>query len=339
MTKLDDALYYASRGWRVISVFEIGKNGRCTCKRREKCSRPGKHPRTQHGVKDASVDPQQIKDWWQKFPNANIGVATGKISGILVIDGDRQNGGAKTLKAKQKQLGTLPKTITAETGGNGRHFIFRYPKCDVKTDTAGLLLGVGLDVLSGGAYFIAPRSKHKSGRRYEWREDHGPRDLEPAELPKAWLDQLGGQHEQSVSVETTSTISQGGRNQHLTSVAGRLRRSGLTGEAILTALLAENSTRCSPPLPKEEVERIARERCELCARTFDFGRTQQKTLPLSCWAVSSPGASTCSSDPTVGSGHILASFGMPSPRRGSKVRFSKPLSLTSCRLPQILHHC
>ena len=48
----------------------------------------GKKPLTKHGYKDASKDPAQIEAWWNRWPNANIGLPTGETNGILVIDVD-----------------------------------------------------------------------------------------------------------------------------------------------------------------------------------------------------------------------------------------------------------
>jgi hypothetical protein len=56
-------------------------------------------------VKDATFDPKQIKAWWEKWPQANIGVATGAKSGIVVIDVDPRNGGGETLEKLQGDLG------------------------------------------------------------------------------------------------------------------------------------------------------------------------------------------------------------------------------------------
>jgi hypothetical protein len=71
---------------------------------------------TSHGVKDATTDRGQIKSWWGASPNANIGIATGSESGILVLDIDPRNGGARSLKRLKKELEPLPDTITAMTG-------------------------------------------------------------------------------------------------------------------------------------------------------------------------------------------------------------------------------
>ena len=88
---LFSALYYASRGWPVLPLYSV-EGGRCTCGDAA-CRSPGKHPRTQHGVKDASAKSRQINLWWRWWPSANVGIATGVTSGLLVLDIDPRNGG------------------------------------------------------------------------------------------------------------------------------------------------------------------------------------------------------------------------------------------------------
>jgi putative DNA primase/helicase len=62
------------------------------------CERAGKHPITQHGVNDATTDRNRIRNWWAESPDANIGIAAGSESGIIVLDIDPRNGGYKSLK-------------------------------------------------------------------------------------------------------------------------------------------------------------------------------------------------------------------------------------------------
>ena len=82
--------------------------GQCSCKAGPDCKHPGKHPRTRNGVKDATTDRAIIKTWWKKWPDANVGIATGQPSGIFVLDVD---GGVDkaNLKKLQEEHGPLPK--------------------------------------------------------------------------------------------------------------------------------------------------------------------------------------------------------------------------------------
>ena len=83
----DAALAYVRMGWAVFPLHSV-RDGKCTCKKPQ-CKDQGKHPRTHHGFKDASKDPEQIKSWWKQWPDANVGVRTGSESGIWVLDVDK----------------------------------------------------------------------------------------------------------------------------------------------------------------------------------------------------------------------------------------------------------
>ncbi len=73
-SRLDAALDYASRGWPVLPLHTARSHARCSCGRAD-CSSPGKHPRTEHGVKDATTDENTIRSWWKEHPTANVGIA------------------------------------------------------------------------------------------------------------------------------------------------------------------------------------------------------------------------------------------------------------------------
>jgi len=254
------AVECAALGLRVVPMHTI-EDGHCSCEAGSDCPRPGKHPITRHGVNDSTTDQEQIDDWWTEHPDANIGIATGQQSGILALDIDPRNGGTQTLQRLEKDLGPLPKTVTSITGGGGEHRIFKYPNFSVRKDSAGKLLGPGVDVLSDGCIMVAPPSRHASGERYRWQEGRSFRDLEPAPLPEPWLDRLRGNtaaqgEADSAPAQAAQLVPQGQRNTHLTSRAGTLQRSGVSSEAITAALMAENLAKCNPPLDSSEVEAI-----------------------------------------------------------------------------------
>ena len=250
----------ARRGLLVAPMHTI-KDGKCSCPEGDACIRPGKHPRTAHGIKDATISKTQIDDWWTEHPDANIGIAAGQQSGILVLDIDPRNGGTETLQRLEKELGPLPSTVTSNTGGGGQHRIFEYPDFPVRKDSTGKLLGPGVDVLSDGCIMVAPPSRHASGNRYRWEEGKSFRDLQPASLPEPWLDRLRGntaaqRDADSAPAQAAGLVTEGRRNSQLTSFAGTLQRSGASREAITAALMAENAAKCTPPLDSAEVEKI-----------------------------------------------------------------------------------
>lgn len=167
-TTLEAALRYARRGWPVFPCHQP-VHGHCSCRHAD-CASPAKHPRTQHGLHEATTDPVRITGWWQRWPDANVGVCTGSESGLVVIDVDRRPGGLGTLTQLERMHGQIPSTAMVMTG-TGRHYWFAHPGGTVR-NSAGRL-GPGIDVRADGGYVIAPPSSHISGRRYRWAAPEG----------------------------------------------------------------------------------------------------------------------------------------------------------------------
>ena len=175
------ALKYARRDWLVFPLW--GRKGeKCTCGNPD-CKDQGKHPNpalVRHGFKNATTDADIIKRWWRKHPEAGIGVATGRGSGIIVIDVDLKNGkdGRKALRELSRELGFLPETKTAETPSVGKHLYFRYVE---GIGSSNGVIGPGIDIKSDGGYVVAPPSHGL----YEWID---PRKA--VELPASWVEHL-----------------------------------------------------------------------------------------------------------------------------------------------------
>ena len=72
VSKREAALAYAAAGWPVVPLHVADPVRGCSCGAGKGCPRPGKHPRSRHGVKDATRAPKQIRAWWDKWPDANI---------------------------------------------------------------------------------------------------------------------------------------------------------------------------------------------------------------------------------------------------------------------------
>ena len=85
----------------------------------------------------------EINEWYQQWPNANVGIVTGKVSGIVVLDVDPRHGGDKSLAKWQQQHGPLPRTVEVRTGGGGRHLYFKHPG-GVIHNKVGLAPGIDL---------------------------------------------------------------------------------------------------------------------------------------------------------------------------------------------------
>ena len=129
------AVYYAQKGWSVLPIHSPRK-GICSCGNRS-CESASKHPRTTHGVRNASTDPVIIKGWWESWPDANVGIVTGMNSGLIALDVDPRHGGDETLANLESHHGKLPTTVEALTGGGGRHLLFSIPGLTSKADRSG----------------------------------------------------------------------------------------------------------------------------------------------------------------------------------------------------------
>ena len=90
-TLCEAALGFAAQGFRIVPCHSV-VDGRCSCRWRAWCSKQGKHPRILKWTVKASCDPRTIRNWWKKWPIANIGLATGPGSGIVVLDVDGSDG-------------------------------------------------------------------------------------------------------------------------------------------------------------------------------------------------------------------------------------------------------
>lgn len=162
---VDAALSYARRGWPVFPLHTA--TPACSC--RHECDSPGKHPRVTRGLHAAVVDPAQITTWWQMWPQANIGIATGVSSGLVVLDIDPRNGGDASLALLESIVGPLPGTPVATTGGGGAHLYYeRHPGWPTPSRTNAFPALPGIDIKADGGYVVAPPSVHASGARYAW---------------------------------------------------------------------------------------------------------------------------------------------------------------------------
>lgn len=177
---------HADAGFPVLPVHTTYPDGRCTCGNPE-CSSPGKHPRTDHGVKDASRDHEQIDAWWsERGPEVGLGVATGEVSNVWVLDVDGRKG-AESLAALTATHGRLPDTVTVRTPGGGWHLYFRMP-ADRHVGCPVGRVEEKIDVRGTGGYVIAPPSPHPSGGRYRWIRD--PFEHPIAKAPDWLLDRV-----------------------------------------------------------------------------------------------------------------------------------------------------
>jgi hypothetical protein len=174
---LDAALGYAARGIPVHPVHwprpTPGVTTHCcSCPRGPACDRPAKHPLVRHGIHDATTNPGQLERWWQRWPAANLGLATGVVFDALDIDGPA---GLAALRQLAQTLDLRFPGPLVRTGGGGWHAWFR-PTGRGNRPPRGL---AHVDWRGRGGCVLAPPSRHISGGAYRWL-----RGLDQAPLPE-----------------------------------------------------------------------------------------------------------------------------------------------------------
>ena len=158
MKVLEMALDWAEKGFHIFP-----------CK-------PDKSPYTPNGFKDATTNQATILKWWGKWPNAMIGMSTGKINNIWVLDidalkKDGEQSGYDSLSKLTEKFGELPKTLTQKTMNGGRHYIFRYPQDGGDISNSAGKVGSKIDVRGDGGYIILAPSISSDGLQYTIIDD------------------------------------------------------------------------------------------------------------------------------------------------------------------------
>jgi len=237
------ALAYLRRGWSVLPIRPQSKLPLIAWEEYQ-------HRRaTEH----------EASEWFCRWPTANVGIVTGLISHLAVLDIDPRHGGNDSVASLESTKGPLPATVEVETGGGGRHLYFQ----QTMPLRSRIALAPGLDLRADGGIVVAPPSMHPSGERYFWRRGHDPASLELAALPP-WLQRLASEndvgHGRSVKYWRDllrTGVEEGVRNNTIASLAGHLLWRGVDPEVVIELLLCWNRARCRPPLGDEEVVRVA----------------------------------------------------------------------------------
>lgn len=236
---LSAALDYAEKG---LAVFPLVSQD--------------KRPRTKNGVHDATTDIKTIKAWWTKWPDSNIGIACGEVSGgLMVIDLDVHEDGTNGLDSIsewERKHDKLPETVRSITGKGGAHCLYRVNQW--VGNRTGVLPGV--DVRGDGGYIVAPPSIHPNGRRYEWEYDLDEYPIAKADETVLKLLNTGKEKTVVESFAVPDKIKAGTRNDTIYRLACSLQAKGLSDTSIFAACKEENTARCDPALDDEEVRKI-----------------------------------------------------------------------------------
>ena len=246
---LNAALLYASIGWPVFPMLPRSKA-----------------PATTHGFKDATTDEKQIRKWWSKNPNYNIGIATGNGLGVIDVDDKPKNPimGSDMLREWELEHGELAETCRVITGTGGVHYYYdlgkaKIPKCESDT--------IFIDLRCEGACVVAPPSIHPdTGIAYEWEISPEEMSLtKVGDVEKAcfqWVyDNRKGASEDGEHNEfkAPEIVHEGeGRDTTLYKMACSMWSKNMPESTILAALLDYNEKCCKPPMPRRIVEQKVR---------------------------------------------------------------------------------
>jgi hypothetical protein len=138
-------------------------------------------------------EPAEIAKLWVKYPDDPLGVPTGSVNGIFVVDidtvtlGGHKYDGFASLRALEERYGSLPPTLMAKSPTGSAHYYFRSPPGVLIKNSASEIaidgdnLALGIDIRGEGGMVIAPPSKHPRGGQYRWLND-----LDVADAP-GWL--------------------------------------------------------------------------------------------------------------------------------------------------------
>ena len=157
------AIAYMKRGWPVFPV-------------------QGKVPMTRHGVLDATTDVQMALGWSDKA--TGCGLATGKASGLFVVDLDSEDARDEFMALAAREGGKMVPTVASRTG-KGWHLFYRMPEdLEIRNSASKILPQV--DIRGTGGYVVLPGSRHPDGGKYSWQPSWGIEDVEVADAPNGY---------------------------------------------------------------------------------------------------------------------------------------------------------
>jgi len=215
---------------------------------------------------------QEVSTWFDKWPDANIGIVTGKISGIVVFDLDSNHA-----VQYAEDEGGFPDIPMVKTG-KGSHAYVQHPGFEIRNDVNKKL---DIDIRADGGYVVAPPSIHGSGNHYEWEDCSSIFDIEPAPCEPWMIDYLKDiTKDSSKSVKekspkpskTVNTASkskaqgdyaeilnngavEGMRNHTATKLIGHLFASDIPPSEVWGMVSNWNRANNNPPLDTSELKR------------------------------------------------------------------------------------
>lgn len=238
-----------------------------------------KTPKINGGFYNASTSPEQIKRWWTKWPDANIG---GRMVGYVCIDFDVDENGAynalEWLDDWETENGKLPETASAITGRGGTHLFYRVDREIKKSENKD----IHIDVRGVDSYAMLAPSVHMNGNTVYWDldpDDYGFADAN--ELVYKLIDDVRPPKKETKKATVPSTkIKEGeGRNKFLYEQGCSARAKNADDEMIELWLTELNKAKCSPPLDDRELHKIIGSVCSKPVGLSDEAKELQKNKP------------------------------------------------------------
>jgi hypothetical protein len=220
------------------------------------CRAREKRPATKNGLKDATTDLRRIETAWRRWPDMNVAVATGAVSGVVVLDVDGDDGW-DSLHDLEDRHELLPDTKSLTTPSGGQHFWFKHPGAEIR-NTAGFP-GPGLDVRGDGGYVLVPPSVGTNGVAYTV-DDESP----PVHMP-VWLVEMLRRYQakadQALKGSTdwpaflADAPSLGERDARMTKYVGHLFHVGMDSREVYATAALLNAL-SKPPMADKQLVKI-----------------------------------------------------------------------------------
>lgn len=229
--------------------------------------RQDKMPLCAGGFKSATADISQLQEWNRKFPDCNIGIPTGHINGIFVVDVDGEEGFKSLAQLEQQHSKLIAPTVIT---GKGKHLYFKMPvNTDIKSSVSKIANHI--DIRANGGYVVAPPSIHENGHCYTWENFVSNQDF--PEAPSWIISLITNTEKQLLPVsgvlEEISNAPQGQRNDTLykrsISVIARAKKEFLdmneVKENIVSAGMQSGLSRKESSKTFENALKFAEENC------------------------------------------------------------------------------
>ena len=225
---VDRALEYVNLGWSILPVRPDDK-------------RPYMTNWLQY--QKTRADRNLVTSWFSSLSNAGVGLVTGRISGVVVLDVEHD-----CPIPIEDILRKYPTGMISKSGGGGRHLFYNYPR-GVGRISNRVRIFDGADLRADGGFIVLPPTRHPNGRQYEWVKK-GPLGAFPLALLDLRSESMTGN--EGWITEALRGVTEGGRNDTCARLAGYFFKKGMNYD-IVEALLLDWNEKNDPPLPVREV--------------------------------------------------------------------------------------